>query len=51
VVIEPRRLVNDFLKLQKPYVVDCLHILGCMESSTKQCGGPPSTDSTTPQLQ
>ena len=51
VVIEPKKLESDLLKLQKLYAVDCLRILGCMESSTKQYGGPASANSAAPQLQ
>jgi hypothetical protein len=51
VVIEPRRLGSDLLKLLKSYAVDCLHILGCMEGSTKQYGGLASADSAAPRLQ
>jgi hypothetical protein len=51
VATEARKLGNDLPKRHKPYVVDFLHILGCMESSTKQCGGLASADSTAPRLQ
>jgi hypothetical protein len=51
VVIEPRKLESDLLRLQKPYVVGCLCIPGCMERSTKWYGGPALADSIVPWLQ
>ena len=50
VVTRARKLGNGMPKQQKSYVVDCLCILGCMESNMKQCGGLASTDSAAPQL-
>jgi hypothetical protein len=39
-----RKLVNGLPKQQK-LQVDCLHILVCRESGTKQYAGPASADS------
>jgi hypothetical protein len=41
---EARKLVNGLPKRQK-LQVDCLHILVCRESGTKQYVGPASADS------
>ena len=46
---EPRKLVNDLLKQQKPQV-DYLRILVRRENSMKQYVEPASADSAAPQL-
>jgi hypothetical protein len=51
VATEARKLENGLPKQHKSYVVDCLRILGCMESNTKQCGGLASADSVALRLQ
>jgi hypothetical protein len=46
---EPRKLVNDLPKQQKPQV-DYLRILVCRENSMKQYVRPASADSVAPLL-
>jgi hypothetical protein len=50
VVTGAMKLGNGLPKQQTSWVVDWPHILGCMGSNTKQCGGLNSTDSAAPQL-